>query len=155
MFGGSRQGARQSFKGQDYQAELNVPLRDAAVTHQQTLTVNGKNVRITIPAGIEDEQKIKLKGYGAPGMNGGTAGDLYITFKIPADAQFKRNGADLYTTAEIDLYPAVLGGDTMVDTLNGKIKLKVPPETQSNTKMRVKGKGFPYIKKKERREICL
>lgn len=147
MFGGG--GGRRSragFKGQDYQAELHLSLRDAAVTHQQTLTVNDKNVRITIPAGVENDQKIKLKGYGAPGMNGGPNGDLYITFKIAEDPQFKRSGNDLYTTATIDLYTAVLGGETTVDTLESKLKLKVAPGTQNGAKVRVKGKGFPVYK---------
>ena len=147
MFGGSsKRSSRAAFKGQDYQAELQVSLRDAALTHQQTLTINDKKVRITIPAGIEDEQKIKLKGYGAPGMNGGPPGDLYITFKIAADQLFKRLGNDLYTTAHVDLYTAVLGGETTVETLEGKIKLKIAPGTQNGAKVRVKGKGFPVYK---------
>lgn len=147
MFGGGGSRARQSFKGQDYQADLHLSLHDAATTHQQTLTVNGKNVRITIPAGVENEQKIKLKGYGAPGVNGGPAGDLYITFIIAPDAQFRRDGADLHSTQEIDLYTAILGGETTIETLNGKIKLKVAAGTQNGTKVRVKGKGFPVYKK--------
>jgi curved DNA-binding protein len=147
MFGGG--GSRQSqatFKGQDYQAELHLSLRDAAVTHQQTLTVNEKAVRITIPAGVENDQKIRLKGYGAPGINGGPSGDLYITFKIADDPQFRRQGSDLTTTTNIDLYTAVLGGETTVDTLEGKIKLKLAPGTQNGTRVRVKGKGFPVYK---------
>lgn len=147
LFGGGRGRANQSFKGQDYNAELRLSLRDAATTHQQTLTVNGKNVRITIPAGVENEQKIKLKGYGAPGVNNGPAGDLYITFIIEPDEQFRRDGADLYTTATVDLYTAVLGGETTVDALNGKVKLKVAAGTQNGTKVRLKGKGFPLYKK--------
>ena len=83
MFGEQAGRGRQTkFRGQDYNAELRLALRDAYTTHQQTLTVNGKNVRITIPAGVENGQVIKLKGYGAPGVNGGPAGDLYITFII-------------------------------------------------------------------------
>lgn len=144
--GGGRRQSRATFKGQDYHAELHLGLRDAAVTHQQTLTINDKKVRITIPAGVEDEQKIKLKGYGAPGINGGPAGDLYITFRIAEDPQFRRLGNDLYTTAPVDLYSAVLGGETTVDTLDGKVKLKVAPGTQNGTKVRVKGKGFPVYK---------
>lgn len=147
LFGGGGRRAKQNFKGQDYQTELGLSLRDAAATHQQTLTVNGKNVRITIPAGVENEQKIKLKGYGAPGVNNGPAGDLYITFIIAPDAQFRRDGADLYTTADIDLYTAVLGGEATVDTLNGKVKLKVAAGTQAGTRVRLKGKGFPVYKK--------
>jgi curved DNA-binding protein len=150
MFGGqeSRGRSRQTkFKGQDYNAELQLNLLDAYTTHQQTITVNAKNIRITIPAGIENGQQIRLKGYGAPGVNGGPAGDLYITFSITNNTQFKRSGNDLYTTADIDLYTAVLGGEITIDTLSGKVKLKVKPETQNGTKMRLKGKGFPVYKK--------
>lgn len=152
MFGGGRRrGSRSGFKGQDFQAELQLGLRDAATTHQQTLTINGKNVRITIPAGVEDGQKIRLKGYGAPGVNGGPAGDLYITFRLTEDPVFKRLSNDLHTTATLDLYTAVLGGETTVDTLDGKIKLKVAPGTQNDSKVRVKGKGFPVYKKEGER----
>src|SRR5205814_2518956 len=70
------------FRGQDYQAELQLNLTDVYKTHQQVLKVNDKNIRITIPAGVEDRQKIKIKGFGAPGINGGPHGDLYITFHI-------------------------------------------------------------------------
>ena len=147
MFGHGRQESRRTFKGQDYNAELHLTLKNAAITHQQTLTINNKNVRITIPAGVANDQKIKLKGYGAPGVNGGPDGDLYITFKIANDLQFKRDGNDLYTTLEIDLYTAVLGGEVMVDTLQGKIKIKLPPETQNGDRQRIKGKGFPIYKR--------
>lgn len=142
--GGSR--SRAQFRGQDYKAELRLTLEDAYTTNKQTLTVNGKNVRITIPAGVEDQQVIKLKGYGAPGVNGGPAGDLFITFIIVPHSLYKRLGSDLYFTADIDLYTALLGGETTLDTLSGKIKLKVNPETQNGSKIRLKGKGFPVYK---------
>lgn len=147
MFGGSGRRSQTKFRGQDYNAELQLTLADAMETRQQTLTVNGKNIRITIPAGIENGQVIKLKGYGAPGVNGGPAGDLYITFSISAHPLFKRLGNDLYTVAVIDLYTALLGGETIIDTLNGKVKLKVNPGTQNGTKIRLKGKGSPVYKK--------
>lgn len=148
MFGGGSGRSRQTkFRGQDYSAQLNLSLTEVMETHQQTLAVNGKNVRITIPAGVENGQVIKLKGYGAPGVNGGPAGDLLITFVIGAHPQFKRSGNDLSTTASIDLYTALLGGETTIDTLNGKVKLKVNPGTQPGTKIRLKGKGFPVYKK--------
>jgi len=119
----------------------------SALWGQQVLTVNGKNIRITIPAGVENGQQIKLKGHGGPGGgSNGTAGDLYITFIIPQDASFRREGNDLHTRVQVDLYTALLGGDITVDTLGGKIKLKVKPETQNNTVMRLKGKGFPIYK---------
>ncbi|WP_336958590.1 J domain-containing protein [Chryseobacterium contaminans] len=154
MFGGSggfgkssRGRASGKFKGQDVQAELTLNLRDAAVTHPQTFEINGKKVRITIPAGVYDGQKIKLKGHGNPGVNGGPSGDLYITFNIPIDPDFERVGDDLKTKVAIDLYTAVLGGDVKVNTLNGSVNLKVKPETQSGMTVRLKGKGFPVYKK--------
>jgi curved DNA-binding protein len=149
MFGSGARGSGSrstKFRGQDYQAELHLSLRDAAKMHSQTLTVNQKNVRITIPAGVEDGQVIRLKNHGAPGTNGGPNGDLYITFRIETDPVFKRVGNDLYINLDLDLYTAVLGGDVMVETLDGKIKLKVKSETQNGTKARLKGKGFPIYK---------
>lgn len=155
MFGGegggfgrsSRGSASGKFKGQDVQAELNLNLKDAAKTHQQTFDINGKKVRITIPAGVSDGQKIKLKGHGNPGYNGGPTGDLYITFNITADPNFERVGDDLKSKVSIDLYTAVLGGDVKIETLEGSVNLKVKPETQSGTTVRLKGKGFPVYKK--------
>lgn len=150
LFGGgngARGRTRQTkFRGEDFSAELHLKLRDAYTTHPQTFTINGKAIRITIPAGVENGQKIKLKGHGGPGTNGAPNGDLYITFQIADDAQFKRLGNDLYSTVELDLYTAVLGGEVTVDTLSGKVKLKVAAGTQNGTKARLKGKGFPVYK---------
>ena len=140
-------GSRGGFRGQDLKAEYQLSLVDAATTHQQVLSVNGKNIRITIPAGVENGQVIKLKGHGSPGANGGTDGDLYITFIIAEDPRFKREGNDLQSRAWVDLYTAVLGGEIPVDTLNGKVKLKIKAETPNGTVMRLKGKGFPLYKK--------
>lgn len=147
-FGRSSKGsASGKFKGQDVSAELNLHLRDAAKTHQQTFEINGKKVRITIPAGVADGQKIKLKGHGNPGYNGGPHGDLYITFNIAEDHHFKRNGDNMSAEVEIDLYTAILGGEVNIKTLDGSVNLKVKPETQNGTKVRLKGKGFPVYKK--------
>ena len=100
-----------------------------------------------MPAGVADGQVIKLSGQGGQGANGGPNGDLYITFSVVNSDKFKRLGDDLYAEKEIDLYMAVLGGEFMFDTMDGKIKLKVAPGTQNDTKVRVKGKGFPVYKK--------
>jgi len=150
LFGSHRGNSRRNaatFKGQDYNAELHLSLRDAAETHKQILEVNGKKIRITVPAGVSDGQSIKLNGQGGPGANGGPAGDLYITFVIADDPVYKREGDNLYLNVSLDLYTAVLGGEVMIDTLNGKVKLKVKPETQNGTRVRLKGKGFPVYKK--------
>ncbi len=147
MFGKSSGQSRQAnFKGQDFNAELRLNLREVYTTQKQTISVNGKNIRLTIPAGIENGQTIKIKGHGGQGINGGPAGDLLITFSIPNDPEFKRVGNDLYKNVEIDLYTAVLGAEITVDTMSGKVKLPVKPETQNGTKVKLKGKGFPVYK---------
>ncbi len=146
LFGGGGNRGR-SAKGQDFNAELHLTLREAAVTHSQTLSVNGKNIRITIPAGVENGQVIKLNGHGAPGPRNAPAGDLFLTFVIAPDPLFKRTGNDLQYTVNLDLYTAVLGGDAVVETLDGKLKLKVKPGTQNGAISRLKGKGFPVYKK--------
>jgi curved DNA-binding protein len=154
LFGGGGGGRRShrshssaKFRGQDYTAELQLSLQDVYKTHKRVLTVNGKNIRITIPAGVENGQVIKIKGHGGPGINGGPNGDLFIKFTIVNNTPFKRDGNNLYLTVDLDLYTAVLGGDIMINTLDGKVKLKVKPETQNGTKVKLKGKGFPVYKK--------
>lgn len=148
MFGGgSRQGRQVKFRGEDFQTNLHLSLLDAYKTHKQTLTVNGKAIRITIPAGIENGQSIKIKQHGGAGINGGPNGDLYIHFSIDKHPIFKRLGSDLYITQELDLYVAVLGGELTIETLDGRVKLKVKPETQNGEKVKLKGKGFPVYKK--------
>ncbi len=146
--GGSGFRQRQTkFRGEDYQAELQLNLTDVYKTHQQVLTVNNKSIRITIPAGVENGQRIKIKGHGGPGINGGPNGDLYISFQIINTTKFRRDGNDLHTIVDLDLYTAVLGGEIILDTLDGKVKLKVNPETQNGSKIKLKGKGFPVYKK--------
>ncbi|WP_055448614.1 DnaJ C-terminal domain-containing protein [Lacinutrix mariniflava] len=149
MFGGGgfqSQGRQAQFRGQDFNAELTLELKEVYTTHKRTLTVNGKNIRITIPAGVENGEKIRINGYGSKGVNGGPNGDLYIKFHIQNHTKFKRNKDNLYTQVDLDLYTALLGGEIMVDTFNGKVKLTVKPETENETKVKLKGKGFPKYK---------
>ncbi|MEO6286270.1 MAG: J domain-containing protein [Dyadobacter sp.] len=143
-FGGG--GRQAKYRGQDYQAELKLTLREAYETHKQTLTVNGRNIRITVPAGIENGQTIKIPGHGGKGTNGGPAGDLFLTFNIEPDEKFRRSGNDLHLKADLDLYTPVLGGEFVIDTLSGKVKLTIKPETQNGSVVRLKGKGFPVYK---------
>jgi len=154
MFGGSGfSGGRYSsgnvkFKGQDYNAELQLDLGDVYETKKRTITVNGKNLRLTIPAGVHNGQTIRLKGYGGEGINGGPKGDLYITFSIVNHTAFRRDKDDLHTTVKLDLYKAVLGGEIVVNTFNNeKVKVKLKPGVQNGSKVRLKGKGFPKYKK--------
>jgi curved DNA-binding protein len=145
--GGRRSGGQSRYRGQDIQAELHLKLSDVFQTHKQTFSINGKNIRITIPAGVENGQVIKLAGHGNPGVNGGPNGDLYLTFSIANDTKFIREGNNLSANVELDLYIALLGGEIVVDTFDGKVKLKVHPETKAGTTVKLKGKGFPLYKK--------
>lgn len=148
LFGGSgRRRQTAKYRGQDFNAELELRLSNVYSTHKQTVTINGKSVRLTIPAGVENGQVLRLKGMGGEGANGGPKGDLLITLVVNNDTSYKREGDDLYKTEEIDLYTALLGGEKTISTLSGKIKLKVNPETQNGTRLRLRGKGFPVYKK--------
>lgn len=149
MFGGGFQQNRGAkFKGQDYHAELQLNITDILKSHKQTLTVNNKNIRITIPAGIENGQLIKIKNHGEKVGEGGVNGNLFIKFSILNNTSFKRDKNNLYLKVDLDLYKAVLGGDIVVTTIDGKkVKLKVKPETQNGTKIKLKGKGMPVYKK--------
>jgi curved DNA-binding protein len=150
MFGGGGGGSYQrstQFKGQDYNAELKLNLKDVYTSQKQVLTVNGKNIRLTIPAGVENGQVIKIVGKGGQGTNGGPNGDLYIKFLVNNDTKFKRQGNNLYQNVALDLYTAILGGEITVDTFDSQVKLKIKPETQNELKVKLKGKGFPVYKK--------
>ncbi|HEY0977676.1 MAG TPA: J domain-containing protein [Flavobacteriales bacterium] len=147
LFGGRGRGRREvKYRGPDYRAESQLDLMGARTTHQQTLTVNGKQLRITVPAGVEDGQTIRIPGQGGAGVNGGPPGDLYLTFVVQEHPRFKRVGADLYTTASINLSTAMLGGEVRVETLDGIVKLKAAPGTRTGTRVKLKGKGFPVYK---------
>jgi len=150
MFGRTRTASSQSsrkFKGQDFNAELHLDLKDVYDAHKQVLTVNGSKIRLTIPAGIENGQVIKINGKGGKGLNRGPNGDLYIKFSIKNHTHFKRRGNNLYASVDLDLYTALLGGNITIDTFNSKVKLKIAPETSNGTKAKLKGKGFPIYKK--------
>lgn len=144
--GGGRQ-KTSSFKGQDYASEIRLTILDILVSQKQTLSVNGKNIRITIPAGVENGQTIKILGHGSIGLNGGPNGDLYISFIIDNTTKFKREGNNLHFEVALDLVTAILGGEITLDTLSSKVKLTIPEGTQIGTKVKLKGKGMPIYKK--------
>ncbi|MCO6462208.1 MAG: J domain-containing protein [Saprospiraceae bacterium] len=149
MFGQGYTHQRQStgkFKGRDFQAVLRLNLTDILTTQKQIIEVDGQKLRITIPAGVENGQTIKISGKGSPGKNGGPNGDLYIRFEIVNNTDLKRDGSNLYSNVKLDLYTALLGGEILLKTLNGQVKLKVQPETQNGTKVKLRGKGMPVYK---------
>lgn len=146
---GHRQQRRGSmaFSGQDFNAELHLNLRDVFKSQKQVLTINGKNIRLTIPAGVKNGQTIRIKNQGGEGVNGGKKGDLYLTFKIIPDPDFRREKNNLFTEMEVDLYTMILGGKIEVATLAGKVVVTIKPHTPNEKQIRLKAKGFPVYKK--------
>ena len=92
---------------------------------------------------------MRVRGEGSRGF-GGRTGDLYLKIKVAADPRFDRNGNDLYTDVWVDLYTAVLGGDVLVPTLTGDVRLKIPAGSQNGQKIRLSGRGMPYLKSLDR-----
>ncbi len=146
-FSGNRGGrSSANVRGNDYRSTLSVPLRNTLTTHKEIIEIEGKKIRITIPAGISDGQSIRLKGYGGESPAGGEKGDLYITFAIEPDPRFTRAGNDLHTTTTIDIYRALLGGETIIPTLDGNARIAIKPGTQPDSKLRLRGKGLSQYK---------
>lgn len=138
-------------RGRDTKAEVNVDLKDVMTGVEKQFRVNGERVKLKIPAGIEDGKRLKLKGKGLSSQTGGTKGDLYLTVNVVEPEGFERKGNDIYQKMPLDLYTAVLGGELTAQTLNGKIKLTIPPETQSGKVFRLTGRGLPQFKKRGKR----
>ena len=142
-FGGRFQ---RSMKGQDFTASLQLPLSEILEDKKHVINVNGNKIRITVPAGIEDGQTIRIKGQGGLGQEGGQNGDLYITFQITNNTRFQRQGSHLIENVKLNVYQAVLGSEVTIETLRGKIKMKIPAGTQPGETIRLKGKGLPVYK---------
>ena len=134
-------------RGQDLEAELDLSLKDAYDGGSQVLTVGPHKIRIKLHPGIWDRQRIRITGKGLPGSNEGEAGDLYITFKLRPDADYRLDGIDLYQESRLSVYTAALGGALAVQTLAGKFELTIPAGTANGMVFKLKGRGFPaYFK---------
>ena len=105
-----------------------------------------KKINVTIPAGVDDGQQLRVSGQGEPGVNGGPPGDLFVVFHVRAHEFFERDGDDIYCEMPLTFAQAALGDEIEVPTLHGKVKLKVPAGTQTGTKFRLKGKGVKNVR---------
>jgi len=103
-------------------------------------------VKVTVPAGVEDGNQMRLNGQGEAGKNGGPYGDLYVVFRVKASNQFDRDGAEIYYELPINIVQASLGDEVEVPTVHGKVKLKIPAGTQTGTNFRLRGKGAPKLR---------
>lgn len=142
-FSSQSRGSNRKMKGQDFTADMEITMEEAYHGCSRILQLDNQKLRISTKPGTRDQQKIKLKGKGSPGRNGGPNGDLYITIHVQRNPNFKRKENDLYSKLTLDLYTAVLGGSFQVPTLNGNVTMKIPKGTQGGKKLRLKGKGMP------------
>ena len=114
--------------------------------HGDGMVKTRKTVEVSIPAGIDDGQRIRLSGEGEPGSHGAPAGDLYVGVHVRAHSVFERDGMDLHCELPIGFTTAALGGEVEVPTLEGRVKLNIPKETQTGRRMRVRGKGIKSVR---------
>lgn len=150
VFGSSQagQGYRQ---GQDYHQKLEITLEEAFGGTSRVLRVGGRRIEIKVPRGARPGTKIRVRGEGAEGAGGGQKGDLYLEIQLTPHPIFQWVGDDLHADLPVDLYTAILGGEAVVPTFKGKIKLRIPPETQSGKSFRLKGQGMPRLKQPDER----
>ncbi len=140
---GQRQGSRTgNVNGQDYQTDMDITLEEAFHGTHRLIEVEDEKLRITTKPGAYDEQLLRIKGKGGKGSRG-NRGDLFVRVHVVNHPRFTRKGDDLHTSHTIDLFTAVLGGTTIVDTLTGQVKVKIAPGTQSGRVIRIKNKGMP------------
>ncbi len=138
-------------KGQNYNQKVEITLEEAFSGTSRILRVGGRRLEVKIPKGTKTGTKVRVRGEGAEGASGGPRGDLYLEITVTPDPSFERVDDDLYLELPVNLYSAVLGGEAIVPTLRGKIKLKIPPETQSGRTFRLKGQGMPKLKNPDER----
>ena len=155
IFGNGAFRAEREQRVNDLQATLQLTLHEAATTHKRILEVEGEKIAITIPAGIADGQKIRIKGHGGKSVDGTRRGDLYITFTVEPDSRFTRLGDDLQTTVTCDLYTLLLGGEAMVPTLDGSVRAKIKAGTQPDSKLRLRGKGMPHYRREGKGDLIV
>src|SRR5690554_1650228 len=141
---GTSGGAGFAAKGQDYQTEANITLEEAYYGTTRLLELNEKKLRIKIKPGVSDGQLLKIKEKGAPGIQGGPSGDLYIKVAVAAHPLYERKDSNLYKTIDIDLYTAVLGDKIAIETFKGKVKITIASGTESGKLLRIKGRGMPH-----------
>ncbi|MCX2560539.1 J domain-containing protein [Acetobacter farinalis] len=142
MFTGRGRRSAGPRKGADRSYSLKISFLDSVNGGTSRITLpEGATLDVHIPPGIEDGQTLRLRGKGAPGVQGGADGDALITVSILPDPTYTREGDDLYETLPVDLKTVVLGGPITVPTPTGAVKMTVPPHSDSGTKLRLRGKG--------------
>jgi curved DNA-binding protein len=159
MAGGGRTSGRQGswvMRGQDHEAEIEIDLESAYRGATRTLTLQGheidpqgqvrptvQNIQVKIPPGVTDGTRIRLTGKGGEGMGGGPPGDLYLKVRIEPHPRFSLDGHNLLAEVPVTPWEAALGATVQVATMDGTVNLKIPPNSQSGKKLKLRGKGLP------------
>ena len=129
--------------GEDYETPVRITLEEAGRGTQRQLQLDGQVITARIPKGATDGQRLRLRGKGGPGMNGGPAGDLYLQIVLEPHALFRPRGHDLEIEVPIAPWEAALGAEVEVPTLEGRVTMKVPAGSKGGQKLRLGGKGLP------------
>lgn len=145
--GGRSQGRSSNFKGGDYETDMEIALEEAYFGTNRIIQLENEKLKITTKPGAYTDQVLRIKGKGAKGSSEKHHGDLYVRIKVKPHSQFIRKGDDLHINQIIDLYTALLGGEIIVATLSGQVKVKITEGTQSGKTIRLKGKGMPIYEK--------
>lgn len=132
-------------RGQDIEHEVEISLAEASRGTSRRIEKDGRRLEVKIPPGVHTGSRVRIAGGGAPGVGGGPSGNLYLKIKVAPHPVFRRVGDDLYCDVAVDLYTAVLGGEVKVPSLQGKVLLTIPPETQDGKTFRLKGQGMTVL----------
>jgi curved DNA-binding protein len=127
------------------EAELTIDVRDAVLGTTMDLRVNGSSIKVKIPEGVADGQRLRIRGKGGPGANGGEPGDLNVLIHVRAHPFYERRGDDIYIDLPVTVAEAVRGAEVEVPTIHGPVRARIPPGTQGGQTFRISGKG---VKKK-------
>lgn len=144
---GGNQQQNQARKGGDYETEMEISLEEAFAGTSRIIQLENEKLRVTTKPGAYTDQQLRIKNKGAKGSTDANRGDLFVRIRVANNAKFIRKGDDLYQTANISLYDAILGNDVIIETLSGKLKIKIPAGTQNGKTIRLKGKGMPAYEK--------
>ncbi|GAB4427047.1 MAG: J domain-containing protein [Chloroflexi bacterium OHK40] len=145
--------------GQDVEQPVEITLEEAFHGTQRTLQFSNPNgtprtISVKIPAGADTGTRVRVANEGAPGLNGGARGDLYLVVRVLPHSRFERKGDDLYVKVETSLYTLLLGGQAQVPTLDGKtINLSIPEQTQNGRTFRLSGQGMPALRSNRRGDL--
>ncbi|NIQ98132.1 MAG: J domain-containing protein [Desulfuromonadales bacterium] len=140
---------QRAVKGQDYSMRIDIPFRQAILGGERQISyrhgASSEQIKVRIPPGVENGQKLRVAGKGGPSPQGGPAGDLFLEIHVQPDRVFSRSGDDLEVAVKVPFSGACLGTSVEVPTLEGTKKVKVPAGMQSGGKIRLKGHGVPRL----------